>query len=294
MKLFNVLLLLSAVLLLVCGSFSIQAAEISVGATGMYASWDPMWRDSSYYKYSNSTYSALHTRSYESNNRFMFGPVVSFKINKSASVAANFITTKNFQSDLKSNYKDSTGASMSDTYSEEIIKTSNRIDSDLTFNYNLNQWIKIFTGLKYIRYTSEINTSGNNIGYILTYTSHVEMINTSFGPGIGVGLTAPLFENLYLLHNVSVFYLKTKWEYSHFGYYTNTGSIINSYDNESFNCYGFNSNMALAYYFSDIQTTITIGFRYQLQVPAESEKDKRNDRFYGAYLTAVYSLSFSE
>ena len=67
--------------------------------------------------------------------------------------------------------------------------------------------------------------------------------------------------------------------------------------NLAYNEYGFNTNISLAYYVSDISTVISLGWRFQYLLA--DYKDKNNDisldyiRFiiHGVTLTATYNFS---
>jgi len=161
----------------------------------------------------------------------------------------------------------------------------NRKDSDLALNYRLNDYFKVFGGIKYIG----ISKSAEPPFYDYTYESE----NNGFGPGLGLSASLPFTENIYLLTTLSVFYLWGKESVTVY----DTGSTTSNYN---FNAYGINATISLAYYIANASTTISLGKRFQ------SFKTKYKDdvyidttpsyynsmkyKFYGTTLTATYSF----
>jgi hypothetical protein len=139
----------------------------------------------------------------------------------------------------------------------------NRIDTDISLNYLINNYIKIFGGIK-------------AMGYYFGNGKH-----HSIGPALGVGLNLPIYGNYYLLGNLSGMY--------------NYGVHDDSNDEDSGSNlveFGFNSTLSLAYYLESASTTISLGGRYQFfRDKYESEDRSDNDlTFYGVTLSVVYSF----
>jgi long-subunit fatty acid transport protein len=138
-----------------------------------------------------------------------------------------------------------------------------RTDSDLALNYRLNDYFKVFFGAKYLGYSIP--------------RSDVK----GFGPGLGLSITYPIINDIFLLATLSGFHL---W----FNEDNKNDVSKNSRD------YGFNSTLALAYYIAPASTAISLGGRYQVDKQYYvdiSDSDKKTTKFYGITLTAIYTFS---
>jgi hypothetical protein len=188
----------------------------------------------------------------------LYGPVVSFRLAESWSLAGVFLYGK-FE-----NKENGNGGGSTDI---------NRFDSDLSLNYNINRYLKIFGGVKLMGfYWDETNGTGTHM---------------SAGPGLGIGTTLPLTEYLYFLFNISATgsYGKHKQPAHDPGQSDSTVKLTET---------GANSNISLAYYIAPASTSINLGFRYQyLFIDYKNEKEGYKDEgmsFYGITLSAVYSF----
>jgi hypothetical protein len=170
----------------------------------------------------------------------MYGPVYSVNFNNDWSIAGVFLYGKFGPKELD--------------YSEE------RIDLDTTLNYSINRYLKVFGGVKYMY---------NGDSYI--------DYHDSVGPAVGVGITVPVFDNLFILGNFSVMYLKGEEKFSG--------------DKLKFTESGFNTSLAMAYYFESMSTSVNLGYRYQrYDLKYSDDPDKFIYTFYGPTLSAVYSF----
>jgi len=196
----------------------VYAADITVGATTWYAE----------YKEASDFLDPT----------FMFGPVASVKFNDDFNLTFVY---------LYGQFKDKfvSGAKMK------------RQDSDLALNYRLNNYFKLFGGIKYMNCKS--SSPGNP-----TYKSY------SYGPALGVSFTYPFIENIFFLATLSGSYLWWNDE-------DDTG-----------NEYGYNSTLSLAYYIPSASTVLSIGYRYQRFIDTEYSSEKTT--FSGLTLTATYSF----
>ena len=175
----------------------------------------------------------------------LYGPVLALRFTQELSLSSAF---------LYGEFKHTDGSGNP----EEI----ERIDSDSALIYGLGRYFKVFAGFKYI-------------GYTVGSTRHA-----SFGPGLGIGLVAPLRENLFFIANVSGMYLWGK----------DTGG--ENSDDIKFIEYAYNSNAALTYVFSSAPVSISLGGRYQY---IESHYDEIYDRdmkqrIFGVTVSAIYSF----
>lgn len=148
-----------------------------------------------------------------------------------------------------------------DMKEESFTTKMSRSDSDLALNYRLNSIFKIFAGAKVMSY--KMTNFGHN----------------SKGPGAGVSAVIPLDGNFFLLGNLSALYL---W-----------GKDDNKDEEESFEEYGYNSNLSLAYYIPEASVTINAGGRYQYfkTVYDDQNNGEITHKFYGMTLSATYTFS---
>lgn len=151
-----------------------------------------------------------------------------------------------------------------------------RTDSDVSLNYNITRYFKIFGGGKYMGFKwDERYTTGTH---------------WSAGPGLGIGTTLPLTDFLYLLVNLSGTYSWGKHEQENMG--------ENNQQNKttiSINELGANTNITLAYYIKSASTSVNLGFRYQyFNIDYATEGEGYQDEghyFIGATLAVIYSFS---
>ncbi len=143
----------------------------------------------------------------------------------------------------------------------------NRYDSDTALNYSINRYIKLFAGPKFMGYTMSRQSF-----------SHIAV-----GPALGIGITLPLSDSLFLLWNVSGVYLFGEHEQENLG-------VKSSSD---YTEPGVNTNLSLAWYIESASTTLTMGFRYQRfnTYYAEDGWSDMTHQFYGITLSAVYAFA---
>lgn len=181
---------------------------------------------------------------------FLYGPLISLKFTDEWSLSSVFLY--------------GTFDAKEQEYAPDYI---DRFDSDTSINYLVNRYIKIFGGFKYMGFSWEDEYS--------------EGSHTGYGPGIGIALTAPLADTLFLLFNISGLYI---WAEEEMG---------PGYNNDAIET-GVNSTISLAYYFPEISTSLMLGFRTQyIKIDYEKEGDHSSDTkmlFYGVTLSAVYSF----
>ena len=172
---------------------------------------------------------------------FLFGPALSVKLNDTYNLTfvylyGKFTATK----DDGTHYK---------------IK---RYDSDLALNYRLNNYFKVFGGLKYFGYKD----------------TNAEVDFDGYGPGLGLSFTYNIVENLFALATLSGFAL-----YS-------TEESVNSGKDHYISC-GYNSTLGLAYYIARESVAVNIGWRSQYFV----YDFDNTEMFYGLTIMATYSFN---
>jgi hypothetical protein len=121
--------------------------------------------------------------------------------------------------------------------------------------------------------------------------------HTSYGTGLGISATIPVFENIFVLATVSGLYLFGNQKVDIDAVKMDPGGIW--YEAQSlktgYNQYGVNANLSLAYYISEWSTVISLGGRFQYIIADYDANSIHLDsvRFliYGLTLTATYSFS---
>ena len=229
---------------------NVYAVDITVGGSTWYSWWNQkQWNKNG----SGDTTNFDPT--------FFYGPALSVKFSNDFNLTFVYLYAK-----FENEKRDSSG--------KTTIKHK-RTDSDLALNYRLNGYFKIFGGVKYMPYKS----SGTD-GTISSHSDH-----SGFGPGLGVSCTYPILDNLFLLANLSGFYL---WSNEDFSSDTGADDFKHNYKR-----YGFNSTLSIAYYIVPAATTISLGTRLQYYKSDYNYEDVDyiDNLFYGVTLTATYSFS---
>ena len=206
------------------------AYDITVGAATWYTWWDINSENGD-------------TRSLGPS--FLYGPAISLKFNDDFNLTFIYLYGK---------FDDN----------EAVNVSYKRVDSDLALNYRLNDYFKVFAGIKYMGF------------------SKPGSIHAGYGPGLGVSFTSPItnpiIDNLFLLATLSGLYT---WgdEEDRFG------------DKSDYNEYGLNSNLSVAYYITPASTTVTLGGRFQYFKTDYDDGAINKHFFYGITLAATYTFS---
>ena len=272
---------LTKILYIICIIFVIipckaYALDITVGATTWYA-WG------SRYENTNDGYgnNKRTNNNYAFDPSFLYGPAISVKFNDDFNLTFVYLYSKfDYTEKLHEDY----GGSL---FVKSNIKRS---DSDLTINYKLNDYLKLFVGAKYLGY--EIKLSNDDPMDEEHYYSNSR--HNSIGPGLGLNCTCPITGNIFILGTISGFYLFSPGEKfeDYYMYDRDRPTKITIGYNE----YGINTNISVAYYISQISTVISLGFRYQYFITDYKEYEpflinNIKNQFFGITLTATYTFS---
>ena len=268
-----IFLALIAICISVIAPYKTYGADVTVGATTWFAASEQYYAQRKGY--------FIHDTLVKSNPAFLYGPTLAVRFSRDFNFTFVFLygTFETAINDgdykYKSKYK--------------------RSDSDLALNYRLGDYFKVFVGMKYLSY--DITPAKTD-----SWTFKIENKNmdahTSYGAGLGLSATYPLTENIFALGTLSGLYLfgkdKVKIEEldpSTLGKPTGkTRSVKNSY-----NEYGINSTLSLAYYIAPASTVISLGGRFQYLIADYKKNDIYLDSIkftiYGVTLTATYTFS---
>ena len=217
----------------------------------------------------------------QSDPALLFGPTLSVKFAENWNITFVYLYGKFNYED-----KDSPGSYVPTIYQSKF--KSKRSDIDLAINYRLNDYFKIFAGIKVMSFVMlpfefmEDYGGGGGGGM----ANNVNPSDTRCdGLGAGLNATFPVAENLFLLGTLSGFIGNAKVD-------VNTGSQIMQ---KGFSYKGINSNLSIAYYIASASTTISLGARYQYFKIESNDWDawsiKVNYSIYGMTLGATYSFS---
>ena len=154
-------------------------------------------------------------------------------------------------------------------------RTSKRHDSDIALNYRLNNFLKVFGGIKYRKVTANSNEYSVPPPLVVIYGIKTD----SIGPGLGLSATYPIIRNMYVIGTGSGLFLVRRSEYD-------LGFGVN--DKRYYHNYGYNFSLGIAYYIEPASTIINLGGRYQCFMDRKDTSIK--DSFYGITLTATYSF----
>lgn len=212
----------------------LQSATLGIGAAGWYTWWDPRP------EYADA----------EADPSIMYGPQLVIGFSPTVTLSSVFLYGK---------FK---------YYQTGYESTIERYDSDTTLSYKLNQYMRIFGGLKYMGYKWE---EGSHLG---------------LGPGFGMGFTVPLNENLYCVLSISGMYLWTEQKEEDY-----TGGNIST----DYITYGINNSLSLVYMVPSSSVSLSIGGRYfYFHLTPErifQNHDKENHHFYGVTASAMYMIN---
>jgi hypothetical protein len=240
---------------------NVYAFDITAGLTTWYAWWDiDQGKDRA-----------------DIDPAFLFGPAIAAKLDNDFNLTFVFLYGKY-------DYK---GSEYDSGVYKDNIKTK-RIDSDLALNYKLDDYFKVFAGLKYMSYSKDKNIGAEAVPSATPSQSgsrfNIGSDHFGIGPGIGATATVPIYDNIFLLATLSGFYLWGDEEVNpSFG-----GRRSYKIDLTE---YGFNTTLSAAYYISGWSTVVSLGGRFQYFITHYDEYIHVRHMFYGFTLTATYSFS---
>jgi len=249
----------------------LYALDITVGATTWYA-WGSRFENV-------QKESSRENKSYSFDPTFLYGPVLSVKFNDDFNLTFVYLYGK-FDYEEKI-YSDAGGSYFAESKAV-------RSDSDLALNYRLNDYFKVFAGVKYMAYEFRLSFDNFNRGYCDNHSKH-----TSIGPGLGLSSTLPITKNIFFLATLSGFYLYSageKFEDNRM-YGSRPVNLTIGY-----NEYGINSTIAIAYYIAPASAVISLGGRFQYFIIDYNKYEpflinNIRNQIYGITLTATYTFS---
>jgi hypothetical protein len=276
-----------------------HAIGVGAGISSFFAWWSPSFRDS--ITGHNKIYTMPDWQgvgsSFSMKPSFLLGPTVSVRLPAGFSFSAVFLWNDWYSA--RSSYR-LTGNYI--FFHLDITKW----DLDMVLNYEVNRYIKIFTGMKYQGYRYSYTFDSVTVGSGAVSRLPFRAYHSGWGPGLGIGLTLPLVGPLYLLANASMLYLYTDFR--------NSSPAFRNWD-YVYNTVGFNGTASLAWLIEPASVTISLGFRYQFlryylwrersgyflsggtsiynfSILHKESYLRNDDHYYGITLSAVYTLDF--
>jgi len=293
-------------------SSSFAAVDLSIGGTAWYVWWNPAWSDA------KSTTSVIgggpglfieDSHDFKPSSNAMAGPVISIGFLERWSIQSVF-TIGRFQSVSNGFSRDTMvfqNISMSASYKKytrDILKW----DSDTSIGCAVHRMVKIFAGFKWQGYRYDEHLDN----FMMVQPPFIRRVLSDdvngYGGGIGLGLTIPLGAEFYLMMSVSGLAL---WSFEKIdinrskSYYidlTGLNPLLMWEQKGRYFSYGGSASLSFAYYIKKINTTISIGGRYQLLFNRQRYNnlfyndaamniiDGQYDRFFGITMSAIYTF----
>jgi hypothetical protein len=237
-----------------------HSMSLSIGVTGWYAWWDFALKDLD----SGKVLPFTAKNKFTLNPAPIYGPVVTFGINREWSVSALFLCGSHYRT--AGQYYDLSGLLQSAEVSKEEFKTKSmfKYDLDTSVSYSPLSFFKIFVGFK----VQSVREKGISRTYVLSpyyARGNYDYRFISYGPGLGIGFTAPLGANFFLLFNASGLYMRSTIDNSDKNYGTDFTTIdVSKYKTKvDLNVWGGNTSLGIAYVIEKASVTLSLGCRYQ-------------------------------
>ncbi len=292
---------------------SFAAVDLSIGGTAWYAWWKPAWSDarstSIVYTGTPSIFKE-NSHDFELTSNAMAGPVLSIGFLERWSIQSVFAIGR-FKSQsrgLSNNTIIATGDMMAaisyKKYSRDILKW----DSDTSIACAVHRMVKIFAGFKYqgYRYEERLDDIMIEDSPMIIRRVLADEVK-AYGGGLGLGLTIPLGADFYLMMSASGLVL---WSYENIDVNWRK-SYVYSHEltplpvwpqNGRYFSYGGGASLSVAYNISKINTTLSLGGRYQILFNRQRYNnlinndvsmniiDKQYDHFFGITMSAIYTF----
>lgn len=279
-KYFISLFIITAMTGLLLPPSQVQAADFSIGLYSFYTMWDPAWR---------SVYKEC-----ENDPMLLWGPYLSVTFFNKLSFTALALQNQTNISDASYSYE---GNGTSGKYTAKVDTTISRNELDLTMGYKITSGINTFIGFKFMGYNTgqggdnkTVLTSGT--GYSFDDVSNRQSMGTTIGGAIGASYTLTLAESFYLTAGNSIVASNSAFQISTF--YEKSPGILSSQNNTvySYKSVGDNTTLSFTYFLQEINTSFSLGGRFQVLKHFEEGNSPAldNDYFYGITLSAIYYI----
>ena len=281
------------ILLIPCAAGS---AGMSIAGSTWFVWWKPYW------EVKNSR--LIFKDTFTVKPGFLSGPALQFYLPKNFSLSTSVLYGE-FSSRRKT-YSYTTSAFGPTYLPFDIYRNSSstkRVDSDTTALYSINRFFSMFLGFKYTHIDYEDRCYYTYASYFM-YDRRKRIIN-EYAPALGFGVAIPLVPHaFFMIIKASVLFNVMMPDVRQWHVLLSTdGTAVIYPENETFVYYriGLNSTLNLAYFIAAINTTLTIGFRYQMLKMLQSDPFEINgetplsvlyDHFYGITAGVLYRIDF--
>ncbi len=323
MKRNSITALLAAALILGAQAAIAAPVDLSIGGTAWYIWWKPAWSDSKSSMRVLSPAPALIVMSedasdFKPSSNVMAGPIISIGFLERWSIQSVFTMGRlYFRSKGTSRDTQMTAGPWNFSpsykkYNRDVLKW----DSDTSIGCALHRMVKIFAGFKHQGYSykeemTDLLFLTNPAAFTRSLTDDVR----SYGGGLGLGLTVPVAANFYIMMSVSGVVL---WSAETIAISQKKTYILSSTDGFIFLfmfprkghylSYGGSASLSFAYKIEEINTTLSLGGRYQLLYNRQNYSknnplyndaasniiDGQYDHFFGITLSAIYTFHIGE
>ncbi len=289
------------------GTVSITAShalDISLGGTVWYAWWLPSWQNNLVGKPDTTPLNErlfVDMPDYSQRADALYGPVLSLNFSRQIVLSSVFVTGQYMAHAEGSYFAPESDYSGINANYLNADRENRKYDSDTTIAWNITSATRIYLGFKFqgydYRYTARwiLKMYTARILAFARGSSEVRQ----FGPGIGIDWTIHLFGNVFLMAGVSGSFMAGSETMDLDPVLLSTGTMIFShYKKGIYQTCGANSSVSLAYYFSEINTSVVLGGRYQflgyLQRKGDrgfTDFDGTYDHFFGITFSVIYTFN---
>jgi hypothetical protein len=311
MKKYRVVLVL---LFILKTASSFADVDLSIGGTAWYAWWQPAWSDAkstSFVLQANPGLFIEDSHDFKPTSNAMAGPVVSLSFLGRWSIQSVFTIGKfksfssgpSYDAVLFSNHQNLVASYKK--YTRDILKW----DSDTSIGCAVHRMVKIFAGFKTqgYRYEERLDDVMYEESLMLIHRALVDDVK-AYGCGLGLGLTIPLGADFYLMMSASGLVL---WSFEKININRSKSYMVQKNGpyflpviqrKGRYLSYGGSAALSLAYNIKKIDTTISLGGRYQLLLNRQRYNnlffndvamniiDGQYDHFFGVTVSAIYTF----
>jgi hypothetical protein len=257
------------------------AAGMDIGMSTWYCWWQPSWNNEG--------------AGYKVKPAFFYGPGLSFRLPANVTISTSFLYARvKTESPLTAEYP-----SESSSKKTRIIQ---RYDSDTTISYSFTRFFKLFAGFKYSNYQFDGEQMIFFPPSLLPFLVGIEKNKyNEFAPALGVGFNIRLIENFFLLITASVLYDRCYISNKVYVIAMNSPPQIFPYPLRYWpvDKIGANAQVSFAYMIQPVNTSISVGFRYQVfkivkSEPGNEDYSEYYDHFYGVTASVIYRIEFGK
>jgi hypothetical protein len=282
-----------------------NTVEVKIGGMLWYSWWKPPWSDGLTYAPPGNVLpvsTPYKIKKYETPPAVMYGFMVSAQFLESWIFSSSFMYGNYFS---KSSTPDLQVLSAYQRLS--FSKDIKKYDFDARLGYQVNKYLSVYLcvstlSYNYIESMNNVQASASpSIGF-----SSAKAEFTDAGPGLGVGVSIPLYQDLSLVFDLSGLVLAGAGNYVYRYHYvigTEITQLLDQFQKESFYSYSGNGSAALEYYIRPAGITLRLGGQYDI-IYYRHHRDRilrgfldygdKYDRFYGITFATIYSFTLND